>query len=32
MSSIIVELLKKIRGGGDKENNGVSNSISWFCM
>ncbi len=31
MSSIIVELLKKIRGG-DKENNGVSNSISWFCM
>ena len=31
MSSIIVELLKKIRGGG-KENNGVSNSICWFCM
>ena len=19
-------------GGGDKENNGVSNSICWFCM
>ncbi len=29
MSSVIVELLKKIR---DKENNGVSNSICWFCM
>jgi len=27
MSSVIIELLKKIRGGGDKENNRVSNSI-----
>ena len=31
MSSIIVELLKKIQGG-DKENNGGSNSICLFCM